>query len=101
MLANTENIVKAGRLLRAMAARASWTSGVQVGARETAKLSGITLTDIELAEIESFMVGQGWIDVGSDSATDATYALTNHGLDEAQRKPPVEKAPRVKNDDDR
>ena len=96
MLASTENVVRAGRLLRAMAARASWTSGVRVSARDTAKASGIVVTDDELAEIEEYMVGQGWVDAASDEATGGTYALTNHGLDEAQRKAPVEKPPRVK-----
>jgi hypothetical protein len=94
MLANAANLRRAGLLLRAMAASAGWSAGVYVSAQASAKASAITATDKELAEIEAYLVGQGWITLEDGSASgERAYALTRHGLDESQRKLPAEPKP--------
>src|SRR5437870_1048101 len=85
MVTSAENVRRAGRLLRAMAGKAGWTSGVKVDARATAKANVITATEAELDEIEAYLVGQGWV-ARSDSASGAgavSYAVTRHGMPRA------------------
>ncbi len=91
MIANGNNLRRAGLLLRAIAEGAGWTTDVFVGAREIAKAKAIVATEKELAETESYMVDQGWLvaDPEKDRGV-GWYALTRHGLDESQRKLPAE-----------
>jgi hypothetical protein len=95
MVTSSENVRRAGSLLRAMAGKAGWTSGVNVDARATAKANMITATEGELDQIEAYLVGQGWVSRRDDasSAGSVVYAVTRHGLDEAHRKPPAEPKP--------
>jgi hypothetical protein len=94
MLANATNLRRAGLLLRAMAASATWETGVFVDARKIAKDSALVTTERELAEVERFLVYQGW--VSAEVVVQhgpGFYALTKHGIDESQRKPPAEPKP--------
>jgi hypothetical protein len=92
MLANATNLRRAGVLLRAISTKASWSPGVFVDARELAKEKGVVATDQELAAAEAYLVGQGWL-VAGEGTSEGSYALTRHGLDEAQRKVPAEPKP--------
>jgi hypothetical protein len=94
MLANAANLRRAGLLLRAMCGSAGWTAGMFVDARQVAKDGAIAATDKELADAESYMADQGWL--ATDGAKErgvGWYAITKHGLDEAQRKQPAEPKP--------
>jgi hypothetical protein len=67
---------------------------VFVDAKTIAREKAIAATDKELAEAEAYMVDQGWIVVDSEKERGVGwYALTKHGLDEAQRKAPAEPKP--------
>ncbi len=94
MLANAVNLRRAGLLLRALAGSAGWTADVFVDARQVAKDKGVAATDKELAEVESYLVDQGWLAVDENTKRGVGwYALTRHGIDESQRKMPAEPKP--------
>jgi hypothetical protein len=91
MLANATNLRRAGLLLRAISGSAGWTIDVFVDARKAAGASAIVATDKELADIEGYLVDQGWLKVdGASDRGKGWYAMTRHGLDESQRKLPAE-----------
>jgi hypothetical protein len=90
MLANATNLRSAGVMLRAISAKASWSPGVFVNARELAKEKGLFATDEGLAAAEAYLVGQGWLVADEEEGRKGSYALTRHGLEEAQRKVPAE-----------
>jgi hypothetical protein len=95
MRANAINLRRAGLLLRAMSAKVSWSHGPLVNARDVAKgeLTLAAATDRELAEVLAYMVDQGWLLVEAGADATGSFALTRHGLDEAQRKMPAEPKP--------
>jgi hypothetical protein len=87
MIANAANIRRAGLLLRGM----SGNVGTFVDPRKVAKDKGIVATDQELAEIESYLLGQGWIVAEKNAPPgENRYSITRHGFDEMQRKMPAE-----------
>jgi hypothetical protein len=91
MRANAVNLRRAGLLLRAIAGGAGWTAGTYVDTRRIAKDKGVIATDAELAEVEGYLVDQGWITVDRETNRgEGWYALTRHGIDESQRKLPAE-----------
>jgi hypothetical protein len=95
MRANAINMRRAGLLLRALSAKASWSHGAFVNARDVAKGEATlaTTTDLELAEVLTYMVDQGWLVGVGAGGSPGSYAVTRHGLDEAQRKMPAEPKP--------
>ena len=91
MVANAENLRRAGLLLRAMAGSAGWTAGAFVDSRQVAKDKAIAASEKELSDIEGYLLGQGWIAADDEASRgENRYTLTRHGLDEAQRKQPAE-----------
>jgi hypothetical protein len=98
MLANAANLRRAGLLLRAMAKRAAFQAGRFIDARQVARECALLATDRELADIEGYLVYQGWVlSEEPESRRDGFYALTRHGMDESWRAPPAEpKPPRPK-----
>ena len=99
MLANAVNLRRAGLFLRAVSGSAGWSAGVFVDARSAAKANAIVATDKELAEIEGYLVDQGWlVGDGAESHGESRYALTRHGLHESFQKMPAEPKPYVSND---
>jgi hypothetical protein len=96
MRANAANVRRAGLLLRALAGGASWTVGTFVDVRQLAKDKGVVATDEELAEVEGYLLDQGWITVDKETRrAPGWFALTRHGIEECQRKLPAE--PKVYN----
>jgi hypothetical protein len=94
MLANATNLRRAGLLLRALAGSAGWTMGVFVDARKVAKDAAIGASDKELADVEGYLMSQGWLRVDNETERgEGWFALTRHGLDESQRKAPAEPKP--------
>ncbi len=94
MLANATNLRRAGLLLRAMAGRAGWATGVLVNARDVARDCALVATERELTDVEAYLVYQGWVapDAGKPGAQ-GSYALTRHGIDESHRNLPAEPKP--------
>ena len=80
MRANAINMRRAGLLLRALSAKASWSHGAFVNARDVAKgeASLATTTNPELAEVLTYMVGQGAGCVGARSwhGSPGSYAVS-------------------------
>jgi|ERR1700677_804938 len=95
MRANAINLRRAGLLLRALSAKASWSHGAFVNARDVAKGESTldATTDANLAEVLTYMVDQGWLVGAGAGDAEGSYAVTRHGLDEAQRKMPAEPKP--------
>jgi hypothetical protein len=80
-------------LLRALAGSAGWQSEIFVDSRQVAKDKGVAATDKELADVEGYLVDQGWLAKDEEAKREGWYALTRHGIDESQRKMPAEPKP--------
>jgi hypothetical protein len=92
---SSSDVLRAGALLRAIAASSTWTSGAAVSVAEVARSNGIVATDKEVDAMSAYLVGQGWLAVDPKPSVSGQdrHSMTRHGFDESQRKLPREPKP--------
>ena len=80
------NINKAKSLLRAMADVSGWKLDVMVSGDEASRKQALGISGDELADVEGYLTGQGWL--GADVGANGGRTLTQTGLDVAQKVRP-------------